>query len=50
MNNKKNRLVHSQLEYIELAGVALQQVNDKSLCVPAIVQDALSEIRKLKGK
>lgn len=38
------------IRVIELAGVALQQVNDKSLCVPAIVQDALSEIRKLKGK
>lgn len=35
---------------IELAGVALQQVNDKSHFVPAIVQEALSEIRKLKGE
>ena len=35
---------------IELAGVALQQVNEKSHFVPAIVQEALSEIRKLKGE
>ena len=35
---------------IELAEEALSQVNDKSYFVPAIVQDAISEIRKLKGE
>lgn len=38
------------IRVIELARVALQQVNDKSLCVPAIVQEALAEIRKLRGE
>ena len=38
------------IRVIELAGVALQQVNEKSHFVPAIVQEALSEIRKLKGE
>ena len=35
---------------IELAEEALSQVNDKSHFVPAIVQEAISEIRKLKGE
>lgn len=38
------------IRVIELAESALISVNEKSHFVPAIVQDALSEIRKLKGK
>ena len=38
------------IRVIELAEEALSQVNDKSHFVPAIVQEAISEIRKLKGE
>lgn len=38
------------IRVIELAEEALLAVNDKSYFVPAIVQEALSEIRKLKGE
>ena len=38
------------IRVIELAEEALKQVNEKSHFVPAIVQEAISEIRKLKGE
>lgn len=38
------------IRVIELAEEAFLAVNDKSYFVPAVVQKALSEIRKLKGE
>lgn len=38
------------IRVIELAEEALVEVNEKSHFVPAIVQETLSEIRKLKGE
>lgn len=38
------------IRVIELAEEALNQVNDKSHFVPAIVQDVLAEIKNLKGE